>query len=489
MMDIFIFKFREFRNKIFGLFKYRADSTMDLIDAVAGQVNKESVVKLSLSHLFRRTFSSITDAVDNLFRRKANTHPTPHEYKEEQTKMTQLLAEQCPHSTLRPFELFAVDCTSNSRIYSDKLSDRGYVHSPTKIPGQKPITVGHQYSTVVYLPERTESAEPHWVIPLATMRVKSQEIAACIGMKQLVEIANFDKFKDELCVAVNDTAYSHSRPLSIAAEQSNLINISRIRNNRKFYLPHATTCEKRKRGRPQIYGDQWALKDPGEANEIVVIDHYSAKGKLYHIKIERWYDRLEKGHAEITDANGGLIQSAGAAFLFDAVKVTILKEDGTDLYKKPLWLMITGKRRREPSLPDIARSYFRRFDIEHFFRFAKQRLLLDDFQTPNTRHEENWWHLCLISYAMLYEARNLARYIRNPWEKKQKESETRILTPSQVQRDYERIIASIGTPACHPKPRGKSAGRAKGAQIAKRKDQKVIRKSKAEHKEAIKPAA
>ena len=57
--------------------------------------------------------------------------------------------------------------------------------------------------------------------------------------------------------------------------------------------------------------------------------------------------------------------------------------------------MVTGLRRQELSLADIADSYFRRFDIEHFFRFSKQKLLLGSFQTPDVRHEENWWWICI----------------------------------------------------------------------------------------------
>lgn len=43
--------------------------------------------------------------------------------------------------------------------------------------------------------------------------------------------------------------------------------------------------------------------------------------------------------------------------------------------------------------------------------------------------------------------------------------------PSQVQRDYERIIRGIGTPAPIPKPRGKSLGEGKGE---KEKDDQTV---------------
>ncbi|HEV8051957.1 MAG TPA: transposase, partial [Parachlamydiaceae bacterium] len=257
MTNLILNSFRHFRQKLFNIFTYRSDSTLDLIDAIAGQTTKESSVKLSLCRLFRRGYSSITDVVDNLFRQKAEVNPNPEELKKEQTKLTALFAEQCPPLLHRKFELFAVDCSSNPRVYSQKLEDRGYVHSPTKVPGQKPITVGHQYSTVVYLPEKMTSSEPHWVIPLSLIRVKSEESATCRGMQQILEIVTSDQFKNKLCVSTNDSAYSNAICLKAANRQPNLVNIARIRNNQKFYLPLLASEEPKKPGRPKIYGPRW----------------------------------------------------------------------------------------------------------------------------------------------------------------------------------------------------------------------------------------
>jgi len=468
MTNAIVNKLKKFRTDLFAFFTYRADSTMDLIDAIAGQSSKESTVKISLSTLFRRTYSSITDVVDNLFRRKASVNLKPDEQQEAYFEITEFLLEQCPQPSRRLFELIAVDCSSTHRIYSEKLEDRGFVHSPTKVPGQIPITVGHQYSTVVYLPERSDPSEPHWVVPLSTVRVKTEENGAIVGMQQIIAIATSNKFKNKLCVSVNDSAYSHGKCLKSANNENNLINISRLRNNRHFHLPISIVdLEKPKKvGRPKIYGECWTLKIPGEPNEKITEKRFTASGKVLHIQIERWVDRLEKGSNE------------SDPFLFDAVKVTVLKADGTALYKKPLWLMVTGARRRELSLADIADSYFRRFDIEHFFRFGKQKLVLGNFQTPDVRHEENWWWICIFSYVMLYHARLLANQVKYPWETKPKKLDLgKILTPSQVQRDYERIIEEIGTPACLPKPRGKSSGRCKGAQVPHRKNCPIVKKA------------
>ena len=72
------------------------------------------------------------------------------------------------------------------------------------------------------------------------------------------------------------------------------------------------------------------------------------------------------------------------------------------MYKRPLWLSVFGERRNEITLYDAYQSYNSRYDIEHFFRFSKQNLLLDAYQTPDVEHEELWWQLCMLAYTQLY---------------------------------------------------------------------------------------
>ena len=492
MISTFIQKFSGFRNKIFNLFQYRADATMDLIDAIAGQPAKESVVKLSLSNLFRREYSSINDSVKYLFRKKNNKIAAPHEVKEGQEKVTEAIIEElCPKPKVKNFHLFAVDCTPNPRVHAKKLDDRGYVHSSNSVPGQKPITVGHQYSSVVHLPEKELSTIPPWVIPLSTLRINSDESGTCVGMSQVVKIVNYEKFKKELCVSVSDSAYSNSRCMSIAKEQNNLVNIARIRNNRKFYLPIIQKAEEHKKpGRPKKYGDRWDLNDPEKADKTVTVTRFSKKGNEFYLKIEVWYNRLEKGHTGKRSENAEFLVEKSDPFLFDAIKVTVLDKNENPKHKKPLWLMVVGEQRRSLCLEDIADCYFRRFDIEHYFRFAKQKLLLDKFQTPEVRHEENWHWLCLMSYNMLYGSKELARLVKNKWEtKKSGDQESYFPTPTEVQRDYERIIGGIGTPSRIPKPRGKAPGRPEGFKAEARKDKKIIKKSKKSLDEIEKTAA
>ena len=167
----------------------------------------------------------------------------------------------------------------------------------------------------------------------------------------------------------------------------------------------------------------------------------------------------------------------GHWYQLDLLKVTITDKRGQPVYRRPLWVIIVGARRREVRSKDAHIAYGRRYDIEHYFRFGKQRLGMVGSQTCEARHEENWHWIGLLAYNMLYYARSLAKSIRYPWEKKKIEVLGSIEGPSQVQRDYSRIIPEIGTPAPFPKPRGKSPARRLGCKIGERPDQPVIRKS------------
>ncbi len=82
------------------------------------------------------------------------------------------------------------------------------------------------------------------------------------------------------------------------------------------------------------------------------------------------------------------------------VQIVVKDEDG-NLWK-PMWLIVIGSRRDELSLVDCYESYRQRYDIEHLFRFGKQRLLMTAYLTPDVEHEENWFKLTLLAYVNLW---------------------------------------------------------------------------------------
>ena len=467
MIDIIVAQFQTFRHRLFQLFPYRAGATMDLIDAVSAMTTADSVVKLSLSDLFRRTYSSLTDVLSSLFRTNLKTQPTDQDKQKQAFKVTQLLAEKCaPNPSEQRYVLFAIDCTANPRIYASKVDDRTSVHAPNHVPGQKPITIGHEYSVLAYLPNGAEEQELHWVVPLSVRRVRSDQSGPQVGLKQLEEITNQTDFKDHFCISVTDAAYSTKDWVIGVDKWPHVVQIARVRSNRKFFRLPASNSQIR-RGRPQEYGEELLLQDPSEPDLEEITKMVTKQGRECQVLLQRWNDVIMQGSKkERTHEHP-----------FDLLRVTVTDKKGKPVYRRPLWVIIVGARRREVSSKEAHIAYGRRYDIEHFFRFGKQRLLLVNSQTCETHHEESWHWIGLLAYNMLYHTRSLTSAVKYPWEKKKIKVLSSIERPSQVQRDYRRIIRKIGTPAPIPKPRGKSPGRRLGQKSGERPDRPVIRKS------------
>jgi hypothetical protein len=163
---------------------------------------------------------------------------------------------------------------------------------------------------------------------------------------------------------------------------------------------------------------------------------------------------------------------------FTLVRIVRFDEQGVQVGQQPLWLLVIGERRHELSLSDIYHAYEQRFDLEHFFRFAKQKLLLTDFQTPAAEREEKWWQLVHLAYAQLWMARHVAQSLPRPWERSLSTMRSCRISPTLVQRDFARIIRQLGTPAQPPKRRGYSPGRRKGMKLRPRPRLKVVVKGR-----------
>jgi len=118
-------------------------------------------------------------------------------------------------------------------------------------------------------------------------------------------------------------------------------------------------------------------------------------------------------------------------------------------------------------------------------RFLNQHLLATAYETLVTDHEKRGWRIVSLAYCQLWFAYPLAQARWGPWEKhltkKQAPSPVRILSSTHVQRDFQRILGQIGTPARRLKLRGKPRGRAPGQRLKRRPRYKIVRKG---HKKA-----
>ncbi len=462
---------KQFRQQLYASFPYRSDGIMDLLDALCSNSTAQSVVELSLNPVFRRSYNSVYDGIQHI---PNSAETTVGEGISQEQQLIRLISAYLPSPKQRKFWLFGVDVTPAPRRFAHTLEDRGYVYQPNAVAGNKPVTIGHQYSAVVLFPEKPQVSSPPWVVPLSLRRVTTQETKRSVGVDQVKLLLNDETlpFHQQLCVQVVDSEYSVVSYLGEMTEHENLVTIARVRSNRVFYGMPPSSPTSPSRGHPIWYGQRFDLKDPstwGEPDQVVEMTHTNRDGHTYRVQLEGWYDLLMRGTREYP-----MHQHP-----FTLIRARLFNEKGEQVFQHPLWLSVMGQRRHELSLQESWESYRRRYDVEHFFRFGKQRLLMTAYQTPEVQHEENWWQLCQLAYVQLWLARSLAEAMPRPWERylPQFQAESQEFAPSMVQRDFGRIIQEIGTPAKAPKPRGKSPGRVKGARQKLRKWRKVIKKS------------
>ncbi len=142
-----IAQFQDFRQKLYNCFESCSDACMDLLDALAGNTGANSIVELSLSPLFPRSYNSIYKAIKASFNTTSqDTNKEEVEVEEKKpNNLIRVVSELIAQPQQRPFYLFATDTTPHPRPYAKILAERGYIYQPNTIKGNKPISIGHSY--------------------------------------------------------------------------------------------------------------------------------------------------------------------------------------------------------------------------------------------------------------------------------------------------------------------------------------------------------
>jgi DDE superfamily endonuclease len=207
------------------------------------------------------------------------------------------------------------------------------------------------------------------------------------------------------------------------------------------------------RGRPKVHGDKFKLNDQttwsSPAQQVEVDDP-----DLGQLRVRVWHNlhfRLSPSHA------------------MSILLVERLTLDGLTKASKPMWLAFVGLSM--PPVTELWRLYLRRFAIDHWYRFAKNRLhwTVPALSTP--LQCDRWSDLMPIVTWQLWLARQLVTQRPLPWQKSQVK-----LTPGRVAQSFGSILALLGTPAQAPKLRGKSPGWIKGRKRQRRIRYPVVKK-------------
>ncbi|WP_339381502.1 transposase, partial [Brasilonema bromeliae] len=120
------------------------------------------------------------------------------------------------------------------------------------------------------------------------------------------------------------------------------------------------------RGRPRKHGDKFKLNEPsswGEAIQSLEVNQL----KLGRVRVSLW----ENLHFRKT-----------ATRPMSLIRVERLDQQGCLRVSKPLWLAWVGEQM--PPLSEVWLLYLRRFSVDHWYRFLKQRLhwTLPKLSTP-----------------------------------------------------------------------------------------------------------
>mgnify|MGYP000105797612 CR=1 FL=1 len=438
--------FIDFRRQLYQLFPRRRDAIFELMDANTASNNTYgSVTQLSNSEFFRRQYPSVTDAL---------TDGLEAAEWENIQKNTWHFAK--PSESVG-YHRFVVDCTPNDRLHAKTLSDRSIAHKPNPAPGNKPICAGHEYSSVVYLPPGSSEERKRWVVPLSMERVPSQSNGSEFGINQLGNVLKNLDLVEEFTVSIADSAYASEACHQQVSEINSHIHIARLRKNRKVY--ELLDIKETSQGRPKIYGRKMKLNSPDSFlphDEKITVPVDSKRGSTLSLEITGWNTVSFRGSREFK----------AHQHPFRLIRAVLIDQKNTPVFKRPLWIAVFGERRLELPLTECVENYNDRYDIEHYFRIGKQRLMMDSFQSAHTEHEENWWKLSALCYFQLYLGRGLSKATPEAWERYLPEfkcqNQKTLVSAPMAQRGIAKVLRAIGTPAREPVQRGNPIGRKKG---------------------------
>lgn len=452
--------FEQFRQALYRIFPYRRDSLLDLLDALCSNDRADSPVELCLNPLFRRQYSAVYRAIDEAYLESQYPVCSIEAYRQGAAILSRIPAPQ-----QLGYRVFGIDETPNERLFSPCLADRQTVHRSTPVNGQRPISIGHNYSILAAMPEPTPTDWPRWAVPVSVERVSSLSNAIEVAHSQISQLMSYpDMEQSSLNVLSVDSRYPSPTFLHGLSTYDNLVVVARLRSNRVLYQQPDGQQNKT---RPRWYGERFCLHEPSTWPPPIDQQQLrltGAKGQTSTMHLRRWSDLLMRG-----TRNAPMHQHP-----FDVVQIQRLDEVG-EPYGKPMWLLVDGKQRQALSTIELYQAYRQRFNLEHFFGFAKAHLLLSASQSCEVAHEINWVRLTCLAQVQLWLSRGLVDGLPLPWQRYSKPAQTCQLTPRTIQRGFAQLIGQIGTIASESKPRGISPGRKNGTRLVPRASCPVVK--------------
>jgi hypothetical protein len=423
-----------FRAECYQAFGLRRDALSDLLDAVLTGERVTSLVQLSQSPLFRRKWSSLFDALAD--------------GRIDRAGLQQVLGRWVPPPAADQRAVWAIDGSSWPRPEAETSLQRTCVRVVQPGTPQSRITGGWEYQWLMVIPETQGS----WVLPLAVgRRHPTAGTPTDLAIRQVRQAVAARPAGAPRPVVVLD---SHYDVVQLAPTQLPVDWLARLAKNRRFYREPPPYPG---RGCPAKHGPVFRLADPTTHGVPDVVQRWD-DAEYGAVTLRRW-DALHTQPAP-------------------QVRVTVVCISVAHLPRRatapaPLWLVWHGQR-CPADLRQLWGWYQRRFAIEHGFRFLKQSL---GWTVPRLRRParaDRWsWLLALVLWQ-LWLGRALVTDARLPWERPRPPAH---LSPGRVRRAMGAVLATLGTRAPPPQPRGIAPGRHVGDTVGPSKRYPIHRRT------------
>jgi hypothetical protein len=415
----------QFRQAAYQALGNARDALFELGDAVLLTPQARSLAELSCSWVFRRKWCSVYEALQD--------------GRPDRSALLALYRQHLPEGS-RP--VLAGDHTAWPRPSAWTLRDRTVEHQPSPVPGNRPITIGQGYSSLVMVPEPHSS----WALPLLHERMASTEKPVPKASDQLRRVC---AHLPQRPITLWDSEYGCAAFLKQTADIP-ADKVIRLRTNLCLVGPPGPY---KGRGPYPKHGAKFNFKDestwwaPDEG-------HAFEDPEFGPVKVQVWHTLHFRQAAECS---------------FRVARVVREQAPGTRRSPKVLWFAWIGEE--PPAEIPWWQWYARRYPVDHWYRFIKGRLFWTLPMLTTPEQMECWSDLMPLLTWELWLARECVPDEPLPWQKPQTQ-----LTPGRVCQGLPALLGRIGTPARAPKPRGKSPGWPKGKPRQRRPRYEVVKK-------------
>lgn len=350
----------------------RRDAMCSLVEAVKQTTHLNSFVELSLAPTFRHQWHSIYAITDAEIAVE---------------KLNLLCLEQVPH---RQSNYYALDVMNVRRAESETLKDRKVCHGAKREAFGNGVVLGLPYSILAL----TENASSSWAMTVNSERVKPEEKAVSVAVKQIEWLCS-NKNESETSVGL-DGGYGNVGFLG-GLKGKKVFAVARMRNDRTLYWrPRGADG---KRGRDPKYGEKFKFNEPetwGEAEEIIEFEDV----KHGQVRIEKWSKLRFRVAKEIVE--------------IEVMRSQIHLEREESKRPKPRWYGIHNGTDEKTELKRCYQTVKHRWTIEVANRFRKERLYAESPKFREAESSDKWLKISQIIEWETYLWREKAKDERMP---------------------------------------------------------------------------